>query len=71
MVGVEMSLDVPALVGQLLQEGFVANCTAGNVLRLLPPLIIQKEHVDAFVAGLRTVLSRVMPPEPAKASSGR
>lgn len=71
IVGVEMSIDVPALVGELLQEGFVANCTAGNVLRLLPPLIIQKEHVDAFVGGLRKVLARVTQAQPAKASSGR
>lgn len=60
MVGIELSLDVPALVTQLLEDGIVANCTAGNVLRLLPPLIIRREHVDEFISGLRRVLDQAL-----------
>ncbi|MBI2820815.1 MAG: N-acetyltransferase [Acidobacteria bacterium] len=62
MVGVEMDTDVPALVTRLLEEGIVANCTAGNVLRLLPPLVIRTEHVDEFISGLRHALGRARKP---------
>ncbi|HEY2931216.1 MAG TPA: N-acetyltransferase [Acidobacteriota bacterium] len=59
MIGIEIDADVPALVSQLLKEGIVANCTAGNVLRLLPPLVIRTEHVDEFLLGLRSVLGSI------------
>jgi amino-acid N-acetyltransferase len=49
-------MDVPALVKQLLEFGIVTNCTAGNVLRLLPPLVIHTEHVDEFVSGFRNAM---------------
>ena len=44
------------IVGKLLQKGFVAGTAAGNVLRLLPPLIIEKSDCDAFVAALDELL---------------
>jgi len=28
------------------------NCTAGNILRFLPPFVIEREHVDEAVAAL-------------------
>ncbi|HEY3129046.1 MAG TPA: N-acetyltransferase [Acidobacteriota bacterium] len=65
MVGVVLDLDVPALVRQLLQDGIVTNCTAGNVLRLLPPLVIRTEHVDEFISGLRNALEAARKKTPA------
>ena len=44
------------IVGKLLQKGFVAGTAAGNVLRLLPPLIIEKSDCDAFVSALDELL---------------
>ena len=44
------------IVGKLLQKGFVAGTAAGNVLRLLPPLIIEKSDCAAFVAALDELL---------------
>ena len=57
MVGVECKIECAEIVSELLSKGVLANCTNGNVIRLLPPLIIEKEHVDIFVSRLgETVL---------------
>ena len=37
------------------------NCTAGNVLRFLPPFVIEREHVDEAVGALDQVFSQVPP----------
>lgn len=38
------------------KDGFLINCTSGNVLRFVPPLIVQKEHVDKLVKELDKIL---------------
>lgn len=52
MVGIDFGQDATGLVPQLLGDGFVTNCTHQTVLRLLPPLILEQEHVDLFVDAL-------------------
>ena len=47
--------DAHDVVGALLDEGIVANACNGEVLRFLPPLIIEREHVDALIEALRTL----------------
>jgi 4-aminobutyrate aminotransferase-like enzyme len=32
------------------------NCIQGNILRFIPPLIIEKEEIDALIACLDEVL---------------
>ncbi|MFZ1082863.1 MAG: acetylornithine/succinylornithine family transaminase [Candidatus Kryptoniota bacterium] len=50
MIGVECKTDCSEFVNRLLSNGVLVNCTNGNVIRLLPPLIIEEEHVDVFMA---------------------
>jgi acetylornithine/succinyldiaminopimelate/putrescine aminotransferase len=38
------------------ESGFLMNCTQENVLRFLPPLIVDRRHVDELLAGLRPLL---------------
>lgn len=54
MIGVEVSSKEIAQKVQLetLKRGFLINVTAENVLRLVPPLIIRKSHIDRFVSTL-------------------
>ena len=40
MAGVELEVPGDAVVGACREMGLLINCTAGNVLRLLPPLVI-------------------------------
>lgn len=57
MVGVECKKECAEIVDALLLKGVLANCTNGNVIRLLPPLIIEEEHVDILISKLgETVL---------------
>ncbi|MTV49409.1 acetylornithine transaminase [Heliobacillus mobilis] len=54
-------LDRPGadIVAACLEKGLIINCTAVNVLRFLPPLIITKEDIDHAVAILEEVLASV------------
>ena len=46
MVGLEVEKNGPEVVKKCVDEGILMNCTAGNVLRFLPPLIVEEEEID-------------------------
>ena len=54
LLGVQLVPEVSAgaLMRRLLARGFVAGTAAGNVLRLAPPLVIERAQMDAFVQAL-------------------
>ena len=56
MVGLELTKPGAEYVDKLREAGFLINCTADNVLRFVPPLIITKEEVDEFVKALDEIL---------------
>ncbi len=56
MLGLELDRECRDIVLKALKRGIVINCTAGNVLRFLPPLIVEKEHVDKAVSVLKEIL---------------
>ncbi|MFO7576635.1 MAG: acetylornithine transaminase [Pelovirga sp.] len=45
MVGIELGCEGAPLVKQALEQGLLINCTAGNVLRLVPPLIVERDEI--------------------------
>ncbi|WP_027874445.1 acetylornithine transaminase [Spongiibacter marinus] len=49
MVGIELSTPCAGLVKQALDQGLLINVTAERVVRLLPPLIISRQEVDALL----------------------
>jgi len=49
MVGVELNSPCAGLVKQALDQGLLINVTAERVVRLLPPLIISRQEVDALL----------------------
>lgn len=49
MIGIELEEDCGKLVSQALDESLLINVTAGNTIRLLPPLIIDKSQADTIV----------------------
>ena len=55
LVGIELDFEGGDIVGKMLEEGFLINCTAGNVLRFAPPLIVKEEEIDALVEALDKV----------------
>src|SRR3989441_6653495 len=56
MLAVELKIPGKEIVKQLLQQGFILNCTHENVLRMLPPFIIMEKQIDKFMGALRPVL---------------
>ena len=57
MLGVELNRDCGALVVQALEAGLLINVTAGNVVRLLPPLTLTTEQADQIVQTLTTIIT--------------
>ncbi|MEY2719635.1 MAG: hypothetical protein RLZZ273_1001 [Bacteroidota bacterium] len=57
MQGVVLNSDAAPYVQDLLKQGVIANATAGNVIRLVPPFIITESDVDELLSALRTVMS--------------
>lgn len=59
MVGCDLADGMPDahdIVAELLDAGFVVNATGSRTLRLLPPLICEKRHIDALVEALAAIL---------------
>lgn len=56
MLAVELRIPGKEIVKQLLQQGFILNCTHETVLRLLPPFVITEKQIDKFIRTLRPVL---------------
>jgi len=59
MAAMEMHQDTFPLVRKGLEKGIVLNSTAGNVLRLLPPLIVEPSHVDQGIEMIRDILKNL------------
>ena len=58
MLGIELDEAVSAkdIQNQLLTQGFVTATAGRNVLRFLPPYIIQKSHIDQLTEKLQHIL---------------
>ncbi|MFB0508589.1 MAG: acetylornithine transaminase [Thermodesulfobacteriota bacterium] len=52
IIGMELDFEGAQIVTRCMEEGFLINCTMGNVLRFLPPLIISSEEVDQLIGTL-------------------
>jgi len=55
ILGMELDMEGGSIVTEMMQRGILINCTMGNVLRFLPPLIVTKEEVDRVVKTLEEV----------------
>ena len=57
MVGLVLNEDAAPVIPMLLANGVIANATAGNVIRFVPPFVIQRADVDELEHALRRVLT--------------
>ena len=57
MIGIELKQKVQEKLGQLLDAGIIALPAGPNVIRMLPPLIVDKPQIDRVVAVLRQLLA--------------
>lgn len=57
MLGMEVADEGKPIVESCLANNVIVNCTAGNVIRIVPPLIISREEIDIVVAALDKALA--------------
>ena len=57
MLGVKMKSEAKPYVLRLLEEGIVANATAGNILRLVPALNISRDELNIFLEKFDEILT--------------
>jgi acetylornithine aminotransferase len=61
MWGLELTQEGTPVVAACRERGLLVNCTQGNVIRLLPPLVITGQELDAAIGTLRDALKAVFP----------
>lgn len=61
MLGMELSSKriADAAVARARERGLLINCTADKVLRFVPPLIVERKHVDRLIKELDQILTEV------------
>jgi acetylornithine aminotransferase len=56
MIGIELTADCAALVAAALARGLLINVTAGNTIRLLPPLVMSNTQAEELGTELAAVV---------------
>lgn len=57
MQGLVLTKPVGEVITKAMQHGLIVISAGGNVLRMVPPLVITEEHVDEMIAKLQKALS--------------
>ena len=56
MQGIELTIPVGDVIKKAQKEGLIIISASGNVIRFVPPLVIEKKHVDEMIAKLKKCL---------------
>ena len=57
MIGVQLTSPGTEIMNKCLEKGLRINCTQGNILRFMPPMIATEEQIDQAVDILDNVLT--------------
>ena len=57
MIGMELTVPGRDIINRCLEAGAIINCTAGTVLRFVPPLNITNNHIDELIVILDKALT--------------
>lgn len=58
MIGVELSFEGRSVVEEMMQQGVLSNCTQGNIIRLVPPLITNRKDLATLAEVLITSIKK-------------
>ena len=58
LLGLQLDIEGAPIVKECLDNGLLINCTAGTVLRFVPPLNITKEDIDAALVILKAAFDK-------------
>lgn len=56
LLGIQLDRPADELVPVLMEKGFLVNCVQGDTLRFVPPLIVEKNEIDALIRCLDELL---------------
>lgn len=59
LIGLELTRDGMPVVKECLDRGILINCTAGNVLRFMPPLIVTEKEIDHLIVTLEQIFDHL------------
>ncbi|MBP2171910.1 acetylornithine transaminase [Methanococcus voltae] len=59
MLGIQLTINGSEFVPKMLEKGYLINCTSDTVLRFVPPLIVEKEHIDSLINSLDEIFSKI------------
>ena len=59
ILGLELAFPGAAVVKDMMERGFLINCTHDTVLRFLPPLLVTRAEVDLLIDALEESLQKV------------
>ncbi len=59
ILGIEMTTECSSIVKACMEKGLLINCTANNVLRLIPPLIVRRRDIDQLINILNEIFSKI------------
>lgn len=60
LIGMELTKEGDPIVKACLEKGMLINCTAGNVLRFIPPLIVNQKDINQLIATLVDVFPKFL-----------
>jgi acetylornithine aminotransferase len=58
MIGIELDRPCADLVNQARAQGLLINVTAGSVIRLLPPLILNQQQAEKISSTVIDIITR-------------
>jgi acetylornithine/succinyldiaminopimelate/putrescine aminotransferase len=59
LLGMELTMEGNPIVKACLEKGMLINCAAGNVLRFIPPLIVQRKDIDQLADVLHGIFLKL------------
>ena len=59
MIGLELDMEGGFIVQKAIEEGVLINCTAGTILRFLPPLILEEKDIQKTIEVLDKIFQQI------------
>jgi len=59
LLGMKLKIKGGPLVTECMEKGFLINCIQENILRFIPPLIVEKNEIDSLVNCLDEILGQL------------
>jgi acetylornithine aminotransferase len=57
LIGMKLGVEGYPVVRKCMEKGFLINCVQTDILRFVPPLIIEKSEIDALIETLHDIFS--------------